>query len=73
MSDTKIEYKGYVLWRDRMYCHWHIRHDGKGSVPDVLDSSYTHLDLAKQAVDRYRHEVPLEAPVEATRGRPKLS
>jgi hypothetical protein len=58
-------HKGYIVFRDKVYCHWHIRHDGKGGVPNCLDSSYTKLGLALAAIDRYREEVPLEAPVKA--------
>lgn len=61
MDETKQEYKGYIIWRDKVYCHYHIKLDGKGRVPDALDSSYTKFDLAKQAIDRYREQVPLEA------------
>lgn len=71
-------HKGYVIWRDKTYCYWHIRHDGKGSIPKMLDSSYLSLTAALRAIDRYREEVPEsapevapEAPVEAHKPRAK--
>lgn len=50
----ELEYQGYTIYKPNSSLLYSIRLDGKGgSVPDVLQSSYTGPTIAKMAIDMY--------------------
>lgn len=52
LTDTKIDYRDFKLFRDKQYSLWKIESEGK-DVPIELSSQFTQMQFAKQAIDDF--------------------
>jgi hypothetical protein len=56
-----MEYRGYNIFRDKVYANYHIQTIGRGSLPLTLDGIFTKDTYAKHAIDRYLDEKGVES------------
>lgn len=48
-----MEYKGYIIELGKNISQHIIRHTGKGSLPKIMNGSFTSVGQAQKIVDKY--------------------